>query len=314
MQIVRYTPDKKAEWNNFVSISKNGTFLLLREYMDYHADRFVDCSLLFYRDGKLQALLPANWLKSERVFYSHQGLTYGGLIMGRELTALRVMEIFSDLINWLRLEMNATGIIYKAIPYIYHQFPAEEDLYALFRQHAVLCTRSISSVLDLSNKLPLRKGRKSSVKQAFARGIEIYEEENFTAFWGILVQLLFDKYNTSPVHSLEEITLLKNRFPEQIRLFAATSCEGELLGGTVVYEFPKLIHSQYIAASPKGKEQGVIDALYAYLISERFADKNYIDFGTSVEQGGWVLNEGLIRQKEGFGARAVMYDVYELSL
>ena len=40
----------------------------------------------------------------------------------------------------------------------------------------------------------------------------------------------------------------------------------------------------------------------------------YIDFGTSTEQGGTYLNEGLIKQKEGFGGRAVVYDTYELNI
>ena len=38
------------------------------------------------------------------------------------------------------------------------------------------------------------------------------------------------------------------------------------------------------------------------------------DFGISTEQGGRYLNEGLIFQKEGFGARTVVYDTYELNI
>ena len=47
-EIVRYTAEKADEWNAFVAESKNGTFLFNRGYMDYHADRFVDHSLMFY--------------------------------------------------------------------------------------------------------------------------------------------------------------------------------------------------------------------------------------------------------------------------
>ena len=49
MDIRRYTPEKADEWNRFVAQSKNGTFLFDRRYMDYHADRFQDHSLMFYR-------------------------------------------------------------------------------------------------------------------------------------------------------------------------------------------------------------------------------------------------------------------------
>ena len=44
-----------------MKVSKNGTFLFLRAYMDYHSDRFHDHSLMFHNEkGKLIAVLPAN--------------------------------------------------------------------------------------------------------------------------------------------------------------------------------------------------------------------------------------------------------------
>lgn len=58
--IIRYAPALADEWNGFVARSKNGTFLFDRRYMDYHSDRFEDYSLMFYREGRLYALMPAN--------------------------------------------------------------------------------------------------------------------------------------------------------------------------------------------------------------------------------------------------------------
>ena len=78
--IRRYTPEKAAEWNAFVAQSKNGTFLFDRRYMDYHSDRFEDYSLMFYREDRLYALMPAN--RCGDVFQSHAGLTYGGVVGG----------------------------------------------------------------------------------------------------------------------------------------------------------------------------------------------------------------------------------------
>ena len=48
------------------------------------------------------------------------------------------------------------------------------------------------------------------------------------------------------------------------------------------------------------------------LITDVYADRTYFDFGVSTENGGGYLNEGLIFQKEGFGARSVVYDTYEM--
>ena len=50
MTIIPYSINRKEVWDQFVAQSKNGTFLFQRNFMDYHADRFFDCSLMIY-DG-----------------------------------------------------------------------------------------------------------------------------------------------------------------------------------------------------------------------------------------------------------------------
>lgn len=48
-EIRRYRDSDKNAWNNFVKLSKQGTFLLDRAYMEYHRKRFNDDSLMFSR-------------------------------------------------------------------------------------------------------------------------------------------------------------------------------------------------------------------------------------------------------------------------
>ena len=48
MTIIPYSIYRKEAWDAFVDMSKNGTFLLKRGFMDYHSDRFFDCSVLIY--------------------------------------------------------------------------------------------------------------------------------------------------------------------------------------------------------------------------------------------------------------------------
>jgi hypothetical protein len=60
MIVRRYTAADQAAWGDFVRTSKNGLFLFERGYMDYHAERFSDHSLLVYDEkDRLTALLPA---------------------------------------------------------------------------------------------------------------------------------------------------------------------------------------------------------------------------------------------------------------
>ena len=64
LRIEQYTPMHAKEWDSLVDASRNGTFLHKRGYMDYHADRFADCSLMFYRGDEPVALLPAHIKKN----------------------------------------------------------------------------------------------------------------------------------------------------------------------------------------------------------------------------------------------------------
>lgn len=306
-QIIRYSPERHDEWNRFVRTSKNGTFLFDREYMDYHADRFMDHSLMFYFKGRLYALLPAN--KRSDTLYSHQGLTYGGLVLGMEATTAHVLELFQTLREYL-LQNDIRHVVYKAIPWIYHLVPAEEPLYAIHRLgNYRLKERDVSSTIVMNRLLPWKKGRKYALSVSRRNGVVVSQNHDYDGFWEILKNNLWNKHGTTPVHSLSEILLLHGRFPQNILLFEARK-DGVLLGGCVIYLTSQVVHTQYIAASPEGKRLGAIDVIIEELI-HRYSDYPYFDFGKSTEAHSDALNENLIFQKEGFGARALCYDTYE---
>ena len=310
-EVRRYTPDQAEEWNHFVAQSKNGTFLFDRRFMDYHADRFEDCSMMVYRRGALYALLPANF-KGE-VLTSHGGLTYGGLIMSDKCSAKGVQASFVAINDFLR-SIAVRKVVYKAIPWIYHRQPAEEDLFALTSIcQARLTIRDISSAIIGDRKMPFSESRLSGLRKANRRGLIVKESTDFASFWQILNDNLTSKYGVHPVHSAEELVLLNSRFPDKIRLFMVFDGE-QPLGGTVLFLTPQVLHTQYISATAEGKASGAIDLLFDHLIHHVFADYRFIDFGKSTSSDSADLNEQLIFQKEGFGARAVCYDTYEWEL
>lgn len=310
-EIRQYTADRADEWNQFVAASKNGTFLFDRRYMDYHADRFTDVSLMFYRNNSLYALLPAN-LKDD-VLTSHGGLTYGGLVMSSRCSAKGVQEVFAAM-NIYLTGMGVRRVVYKAVPWIYHQVPAEEDLYALTSIcHARLIIRDISSAIFGERPVRFSESRKSGLRKALHRGLTVSESYDFTSFWQILNDNLSSKYGVRPVHSVAELELLHARFPQAIRLYMVYDGDTPL-GGTLLFLTPQVLHTQYISATAEGKVTGAIDLLFDVLINEVYKDYRFIDFGKSTVSDSADLNEQLIFQKEGFGARAVCYDTYEWTL
>ncbi len=310
-EIVRYSASKADEWNQFVAQSKNGTFLFDRQFMDYHADRFCDHSLMVYRDRRLYALLPAN--EKDDVLVTHGGLTYGGLVMSRQCSAKGVLDVFTAMNDYLR-QQNFQHVIYKAIPWIYHQLPAEEDLYALTSVcNARLTIRDISSAIVATRRMKFAESRRSGLRKAQRAGLTIAESDDVETFWHILNDNLTTKYAVRPVHTADELRLLRSRFPERIRLWMAYRGQTPV-GGTLLFLTPQVLHTQYISATPDGKAIGAIDLLFDHLINNVYADCPYIDFGKSTVSDSADLNEQLIFQKEGFGARAVCYDTYEYDL
>jgi hypothetical protein len=311
LEIKRYTPAFADEWNQFVAASKNGTFLFDRRYMDYHADRFQDHSLMFFRRGKLYALLPAN--VSGDTLYSHQGLTYGGLLMNERATAADIVSIFREM-NVLLQNEGLKRVVYKSIPWIYHRQPAEEDLYAIVEAcKATLAVRSLSSTISSDCQNDWYRIRRCGASYAQKAGIVIEVSEDYAAFWHVLTENLRLRYGLNPVHTIEEIELLRQRFPENIRQFVAKE-HGEVIGGTVLYVTDRVVHSQYIATNARGREVHALDLLFDVVIRQSLKLHPYFDFGISTEEYGTYLNEQLIYQKEGFGGRGICYDWYEWML
>lgn len=314
MEIRRYTPDMKPLWDKFVRESRNATFLLTRDYMEYHSDRFTDCSYMFFgASGKLESLLPASIHGEE--LRSHGGLTYGGLILGQHSSGAspsNPMTWLEGLLPMLR-EEGVRRLLYKAIPHIYHRYPAEEDLYAFWRMGATLNCRNLATVIDVAR--PMRSSRlgKRAVKRREAAGIRIRQTEDVSEFWQIIVDDRRTRHNTVPVHTGEEMQFLRDRFPDEILFFVAEA-DGEILAGAVIYKAGGVLHLQYAAATDAGKELYAVDVIYNALIFDIMNDARWFDFGTSNEDGGRYLNEGMVRHKEEFGGRSIVYDQYLLQI
>lgn len=307
--IRRYTSIDKPLWDGFVALSKNATFLHYRDYMDYHSDRFHDFSLMAFDGGRLLALLPANL--SGDTLYSHQGLTFGGWLMPlKHFNANTMLEVFDAMVAFLR-DNGIRRLVYKAIPHIYHKYPAEEDLYALFRHNARILVTNMSSAVMSCKDIPFDRRTRRNVAKALQNGVVIGPSDDYPAFWRIITANLDNRYSAKPVHSLSEIELLHSRFPENIRLYSA-SLDGRMVAGAVMYEEGDWVHAQYSSADETGFAIGAMNYLFYHLITEEYKGKSCFDFGTSNEKDGQYLNANLIETKTGLGARGVAYNIYEM--
>ena len=311
VKIERYSEMKKDEWDSFLLRAKNAHFFFRREYLAYHRDRLQDFSLFCYDEkNRLLALLPANL--TGNLLVSHGGLTFGGFLVDAHMTAEIMLDLFQAVRDFLR-NVGIQRWIYKCIPYIYCTYPAEEDRYALFVNRAKLIRRDVSTAIYLPQRYPYQERRKRAIRKAEKQTLFVEESHDYEAYWKLLQEVLLERHHSEPVHTFQEMQLLAKAFTKNIRLFTAQNSD-EILAGTVIFENETIVHTQYLANGVCGRNCGALDLLLHYLITKVYADKMYFDFGISNENEGRFLNVGLISQKEGFGARAVTHDFYEVEV
>lgn len=306
-----YTPADAAAWNAFVAQARNATFLHDRRFMDYHAHRFTESSWMAEAAGEVVAVLPANRVGD--LLVSHGGLTYGGWLLSPSLTAAPFLGLFERWLEALR-EAGVTRVRYKCVPHIYHRYPAEEDLYALFRIGARLVRRDLSTAIDLACPYPPNEDRRRNLKVSLKRGVRVARSEDWPAYHVLLTETLAARHGVQPVHSLEDLLTLHAAFPERIRLYEARDSGGAMVAGLVLFDTDTAAHTQYMTSGPAGRKLGALDALVAHVQEEVRPVRRWLAFGISTEDEGRTLNEGLAYQKESLGGRSVVHDLYEFEV
>ena len=306
ISIRRYRSEDALTWNEFVAKGKNATFLFDRGYMDYHADRFRDHSLLLLDDESVVALFVAN--EKGNAIVSHEGLTYGGLVLSDVVRLEDVLGYFFHVVRYYH-QQGFQEITYKSFPSFLCRCTSEEDRYALFLLKARLFRCDTNCVFVSNQSIPYQHNRKRAIVKARKANLAIRRNNDPGAFWNdALIPNLQERFGLKPVHSLDEMKLLMSRFPDNIHMFEVIG--DRLLGGALVYEFPHAVHTQYIAATASGKDGGALDLLFHELITNIYNKKSYLSFGVSTTDGGMNLNKGLTNWKEGFGARTMVNDFY----
>ena len=311
IKVRKYTKDDTDKWNLFISKAKNSTFLLKRSYMDYHKNNFDDYSIIVEDEGEFVAVLPANI--DNNLVSSHSGLTYGGFILDIKTSVSKNILYIKLILKYL-FDNNIHELKLKLLPDFYSKCSQSEIEYSLFLLNANLERVDTALVIDNSNnfnrKIP--KGRKSEISKAKKHGIYIKESTQFDSFWNlILIPNLKSRFNVKPVHSLDEITSLKNYNYENIKQFNAYLGD-EILAGTTIYETDTTIHLQYIAGNDLARSTGALDFLFYHLIALYSEKCRFFDFGIVNEKAGRKINVGMLKWKESFGSRFYLHKFYRI--
>lgn len=302
----RYQEELKGDWSDVLTASKNGLFLFDRNYIEYHGDRFIDVSLVAYMDDLPVAVFPVAMGAGDKEAVSHPGLTFGGVVFIHDIrgnAAIAVIEAFLDYLH----ELGVGVLTVKLLPQVFAGYPSAELDYVLWRRGFSLVRRDLSSLLPLRNPIPFNTSKRQSIGKAVKAGLAI-ASASAAEFHELLTDVLNRQHGVRPVHSSDDMDLLMRRFPGMIDIYAA-KLDGRLLAGAMVYKYNHIWHTQYLACSDQGRDCGALDFVVNHIKDVATGlDLDYLSFGTSSENAGKQLNEGLLWQKESFGARSATHD------
>lgn len=311
IRVERFSGSQVQDWDSLIDRSRNGTFLLKRSFISYHLHLFNEVSLIVYLKEETVAVLPLN--EKYNIVYSYGGLTYGGMIYKDELRLPQIIDIWNACIEELS-NCGYAKAIFKLIPEHYTKMPSEESKYALFLKGAKINRVDTAFVVDRNNLRAYQKRRMRSIKRATKSGFRLVFDDGLDIYWNdILTPNLLQKHGVKPVHSLEEISLLKDRFPDNIKQVNIYHNE-QLVAGTTLFLTDQVAHAQYISGNDLGRNGGFLDLMFKELIESDLLSQKYFDFGIANEQDGKVLNKGLTEWKESFGATTSCHFFYELNL
>ena len=245
---------------------------------------------------------------------SHPGLTFGGLVHDGSIRGASMIHALERVGDHYR-SLGYHHLRYKALPAIYHSVPSEDDKYALFALNARRCQCDLSVALRLARRGRVSHGRASSLRRAELAGVcATTSWAEIARFWEILQMNLAKRHGAYPVHSLDEISLLHERFPDNILLITAT-IDSALVGGTLLFAMDPVLRMQYTATTRQGRAMSATDSMIKHAIElARERDCNFFDFGACTGDEGRDLHQNLCYFKASFGGGGVVYDQYEFDL
>ncbi len=301
-QLVAYSGKFRRDWDSLVATARNGLFLFFRDFLEYHADRFDDASFLLYRQGKVVALLPAHIVSNE--LRSHYGLTFGGWVVAPDCR-YEDMEVGFNLLEQEMRQLDLARLIYRPVPFPYQSEPCGDDLY-LLQQRGARCESSIlgafmSTMVDRVGKKQLRKNLRKA-EEKFP--CQFHETDDLDRFWDFLTKFLQARHRSEPVHRLDEIKLLKSRFPENIR-FAVASNGDEWYGGEVLFLSGQVTRFQYGFRNLEQSLSNVHLRLFEWIRRQPEYLRPWIDLGTSMDPESGRLLKSLHGHKENLGCRGI---------
>ena len=322
--VLPYDSHLEARWDRFVtSESVNGTFLQTRRFLNYHPQgRFKDASFVLESSGTIVAAFPGV-LTAAGQWVSHQGSTFGGPVISKDFyTAERIMNILEAAENYLKgicknIKMRPTSSLFSLESTALLEYVMEHGGYSRQTELSAFCTLDPEKdPLDSCDKKCRAVFRKFLPYNLEYRDMSDAELPEFYRHLCVLES----KFNTKPVHTLDELLDLRhNRIAEEVKFRALWMRDPNdpqkqtFVAGMMLFDFAnvKARHAQYIAPNEEITDFQPTTAMYISVMREAAKDGiQKFSWGTSNGNKGGALNLPLFKFKESLGAKAMLNLIY----
>lgn len=303
--------------------SSNGEFINSIRYLSYHPEnRFFDDSIVVkdLGSGVIKGVVMAGFKTNDKeMIISHPGTTFSGPIFKDTQSVVEIEKILQLVLKYY--EGKYSRIEFRMQPTIYSSQPIEDISYILIKNGFDFGYTALSNVIDLSHiksEEDIFKMYDSKRRNQIRKSIRDFEydflmensiEENI---WNNMNDNIEGKFNASTTHSFNEITNLKNKFPNEIIPYNTQKLDGQYGAFALVYKFKNVFHTQYLDLNYNLSREYpnllLIHSLIKQAVSEGF---KIFSFGPSTENGGEDINEGLYNYKKGFGGGRIIQPVYK---
>ncbi len=316
LKVSRFSQKDSKIWDQFVESANNGTLFHTRKFLSYHPrSRFTDHSLIFWKGSKIVAVFPAaERVENEsRILHSHPGASYGGWVVPKDIHLKRSFDLVKGLIDYARSE-NFRKIDITFAPIFYsHEINNYLD-YSLFMNGFTYRKREVSSfvTLDFTEDTVLQKFKpesRTAVRRAMKLGVTVRDSNDFPQFYEILKKNLKMRHNVQPTHSLKELLLLKEMFPEKIHLYGAY-LDGKIIAGVVMFHCNKLVNLAFYISHDEAYQQYRPVNLLFYEVFKKSIQQGFRYFDFGIFTVNMEPNWGLARFKENFGSKGIFRDTF----
>lgn len=309
-------------WDDFVLASRNGTFFHTRKFLSYHpSGRFTDVSLLCIKGGEVVALFPAaqQEVEGKSMLVSHPGASYGGLVLSRMEGAKTTGEVVASIRAYAQ-EHGFAGISFlRLTPQSVRREWSDDQEYWIFYNGGSLVRLEMDGSIYLRHMteetvLDHVSGKcRNMVRQAERSGVTVQWGEDTASFWPLLESTLSVRHGAKPTHTLEEFLHLRSIAPNDVRLCTAFY-NGQMIAGVVIVTLhPRALYTLYMAQDYAYQKLHPIHLILKEVLTTGIREgRSVLHVGVSTENGGRVLNDGLVFFKESFGTRPVRRESWEI--